>query len=120
MRRGRQPLLRRAPPQMADGQRQRVRAVGRPGRIGQLQQPANHLGDLLLAGPAVPGHRRLDLARRVQRDRNAAPRGAHDGDRASLRRAHDGTHVVLAEHALHRDGVRLMAGQPLIELNFQG
>ena len=69
-------LLRRAPPQMTDRQRQRVGGVGRPRRVGQPQQPDDHLGDLLLVRPAVPGHRRLDLARRVQRDRHPAPGGA--------------------------------------------
>jgi len=66
---GGEPGLGRAAPDVADGQGQGVGGVGRAGRIGQPQQPRHHRRDLLLVGPAVAGHRRLDLARGVQRDR---------------------------------------------------
>ena len=72
--------------------------------------------DLGLVRPAAAGHRRLDLARRVQRHRQAAPGRAHDRDRARLRRAHHRAHVVLAEHPLDRDRVRPVVGQPLLDL----
>ena len=86
------------------------------GRLGHPQQPHDHQRDLVLVGAAVAGHRRLDLARRVQGHRQAAPRGADDRDRAGLRGAHHGPHVVLAEHPLHRHRVGLVLGQPALDL----
>ena len=46
------------------------------GRRVEPQQPGHHRGDLRLVGAAAAGDRRLDLAGRVQRDRQPAPGGA--------------------------------------------
>ena len=113
---GRDPVLSAAPPQMADGQRQRVGGVRGPRRVAQPEQPHHHGRDLGLVRPAAAGHRRLHLAWGMQRDRQAAPRRAHDRHRPRLRRAHHGTDVVLAEHPLHRDRVRPVLGQPVVDL----
>src|SRR5579875_2506720 len=118
--RRRQPRPGRPPPQMADGQGERVRRVRGPGRVGKPQQPGHHARDLRLVGSAAAGDRRLDLARRVQRDRYAAPGRAQDGHRARLGRAHDRAHVVLAEHALDGDRVRPALGEPRLDLLFDG
>ena len=113
------PLLGRTAPQMADGERERVSCVGGAGRICQPQQPGHHAGHLRLVRAPAPRHRGLGLARRVQCHRNPAPRGAHDGDRARLRGAHDRAQVVLAEHALDGDRVRAVPVQPLPDLQVE-
>jgi len=69
---------------------------------------------------AIAGHGGLHLGRGVQGHRDAAARGAGDGYRAGLGGAHHGADVVLAEHALHRDGLRLPGGQPLLHLLLDG
>ena len=109
-------LMRRGAPQVADRQGERVGGVGRAWPVGHPQQPRHHHRDLVLVGPAAAGHRRLDLARRVQRDRQPAPRGADDRDRPGLRGAHHGPHVVLAEHPLHGHRVGPVLGQPALDL----
>jgi hypothetical protein len=105
-------------PQVTDRQGQGVGGVGGLGPVGHPQQPHDHQRHLVLVGPAAAGHRRLDLARRVQRHRQAAPRGAHDRHRAGLCGAHHGPHVVLAEDPLYRHRVRLVLGQPAVDLYF--
>ncbi len=107
-------------PQMADGEGQRIRAVGRPRRVSQPQQPRDHLGDLRFAGPAAAGHRGLHLARGMQRYRNPPAGRADDGNRPSLRGAHHGSDIVLAEDPLDGHGIRVMLDQPAVQLNFQG
>ena len=103
----REPGLRlRAAPDVADRQRQRV---GRIGRLRRLASPSRRVtigADLRLVGAARSGHRRLDLARRVQGDRQPGRAATSDGDGRRLRRAHDRADVVLAEHPLDGDGVR--------------
>src|SRR5215469_8232223 len=105
---------------MADSERQGVRAVGRAWRVGEPEQPRHHLSHLSLARPAGTRDCGLDLARGMERDRQAAPRGTGDGDGTCLRRAHDGPHVVLAEDALDCHRVRLMQADPAIENRLQG
>src|SRR5262245_7709128 len=104
--RGLEPGVRAAAPDVADGERQRVGGVGRPGRGVEPQQARHHRADLVLVGPPGTGDRRLDLARRVGLHRHAGPGGGEHGDGAGLRGAHDGAHVVLAEHPLDGHRVR--------------
>src|SRR5207248_2194245 len=61
--RGRDPGRRATAPHLADREGERVRGVGRPGCVGQLQQPGDHRADLRLARAARAGDRRLHLAR---------------------------------------------------------
>ena len=60
-----------AAPDVTHRQRERVGGVGRRRSLGELEQPGHHRRDLGLVGPAAAGDRRLDLARCVQRDRDA-------------------------------------------------
>ena len=86
-------------PQMADRE-----ASASPSRPGAADCPSGAAAPPSLSpAPYLPGrsgHRRLDLARRVQRDRQPAPRRAHDGDGTGLRGAHHRPDVLLAEHPL--------------------
>ena len=76
----------------------------------------HHRLDLRLVRPAVPGDRGLDLAGRVQRDRDPAASGGHHRDARDLRGAHHGAQVLLREHPLDRDGVRRVLLEPLLDL----
>ena len=55
----------------------------------------------------------------MQRDRQAASGRAQHGDTTGLGGAHDGGHVVLAEHPLHGHCIGAKPIQPLLELAFQ-
>ncbi len=112
--------MRAAAPDVADGQRQRVGGVGGPGQLGEPQQPGHHGADLRLVGAAAAGDGGLDLAGGVQRDRQAAPGGHDDGDRAGLRGAHDRADVVLAEDPLDRDRVGPVLVEPLLDAALDG
>ena len=92
--------VRATPPDVADGQRERVRRVSGLRRLHEAQQAGHHGAHLGLVGPATPRHRGLDLARRVQRDRQPATRRDQQRDAARLGGAHHRLDVVLAEHAL--------------------
>ena len=105
------------PPQVADRQRQGVGRVRRGGPLVQSQQPGHHCGHLDLVGAPVSGYGGLDLTRRVQRHGQPVARRAHDRHRPGLRRAHHGPHVVLAEYPLHRHRVRLVLGDPALDLD---
>ena len=97
--------LRRAAPELADRQRQRVGGVGRARGLGQAQQPGDHRPHLRLVRRARPGDGGLDLARRVQRHRDARPGRGDDRQPGDLRGAHHRADVVLAEHPLDGDDV---------------
>src|SRR4051794_40604477 len=105
-----------APPDLTDRQRERVGGVSGRRTLTELEDPGDHRGHLFLARPPRPGDRGLHLARCVQRDRQPAPGGHHHRHAGRLRRAHHGTNVLLGEHALDRDRVRLVLGDPLLEL----
>ena len=107
----REPGLRGRPPQVADGQRERVGGVGGLRRPVEPEQPGDHRADLVLVGAAAAGDRGLHLRRRVQHDRQAAPGGADDRHRAGLRGAHDGADVGLREDPLDGDRVGRGAGR---------
>jgi hypothetical protein len=64
-------------------------------------------------------HRGLDLTRRPQGNRDAAPRRAGDRDRGRLSGTHDGAHVVLAEDPLDRDHVGPMTREPSVDANLK-
>ena len=107
-------------PDMTDRQRQRVGGVGGLGSLGEPEQPGDHRADLGLVGPAVTGDGGLDLARRVQRDRQPAPRRRGDNDAADLGDAHHGADVVLAEDPLDGDRVRLGGVQHRLDCRLDG
>ena len=107
--RGLEPACGAPAPDVADRQGQRVGGVGRSRRLGQPQQPGDHRAHLRLVGAAAAGDRGLDLAGRVQRDREPAAGGDQQRDAAGLGRAHHGADVVLAEDPLDGDGVGLVA-----------
>jgi hypothetical protein len=86
---------------VADRQGERVRRVGGLRHGAEPENPRDHRADLRFVRRTRPGDRRLDLRRRVQRDRQPGARRRHDRHRRGLRGAHHGAHVVLAEHAFH-------------------
>ena len=111
----RHPVQHRRSPAVADGERERVGGVGRSGCLAQPEQPGDHGGHLLLAGPALTGDGRLHLAGRVEGDRQPGPRREQRDHAAGLRGAHDGAHVVLAEHPLDGDDVRPVPVDPALD-----
>ena len=108
----RQPGGRTAAPDVADGQRQGVGRVGRARRLVQPEDPADHRADLVLGGPARAGDGRLDLARRVQADRDAATGRHQHRDARGLGGSHHGLHVVLGEDPLDGHRGRPVRGDP--------
>ena len=72
----------------------------------------DHHADLGLVGAAVAGHRGLDLAGCVQRDRQPAAGRAHHRDPAGLGGAHHGADVGAREDPLDRDRVRAVLLEP--------
>ena len=106
-----QPVLGRAAPGVADGQRQGVGGVGRLGRRRQAQHAGDHQGDLLLVRAAVAGDGGLDLAGGVPGDRPVGLGGGERGDPGGLRGAHGRALVVLGEDPLDRHDVRPVLAQ---------
>ena len=108
-----------AAPDVADGQRERVGGVGGARHLAEPEQAGDHGADLGLVGAAAAGDRRLDLARRVQRDREPTACGHEEGDAAGLGGAHHRLHVVLAEDPLDRDRVGCVRVEPLLETDLE-
>ena len=101
-----------AAPDVGDRQRQRVGGVGRLGRRVEPQDAGHHRADLGLVRATAAGDRGLDLARRVQRDRQPAPGRGDHGDAAGLGGAHDRAGVGAGEDPLDRDGVGPVLVEP--------
>src|SRR5262245_13945660 len=97
-----------AAPDVADREGERVRRIGRPGRGFHPKKSRHHRGDLRLVGLTRTGDGRLYFARRIRLHRQAGLWGGQHGHRAGLRRTHHGAHVVLTEHALDGDRIRLV------------
>ena len=68
-------------PDVTHRQRERVGCIGRDRSLGRAcSNPRHHRGHLRLVGASAAGDGSLDLARRVQRDRESAPGRRDDGD----------------------------------------
>ena len=105
----REPGLRGTAPEVADRQGERVGGVGRARRLGQPSSRVTIAPTWALSARPDPVTAALTSLGRVQRDGHAGPGRGQDRQPGHLRGAHDGAHVVLAEHPLDRDDVRARA-----------
>ncbi len=105
-----------AAPHVTDRKSERVGGIGGLRRRIEPENPGHHGGHLCLVGATRTGDRGLDLARRVQSDRNAPSCRHQHRHPGGLSGAHHGLDVVLGEHALHRHRVGPVLDEPGVDL----
>jgi len=103
---------------MTDSQRKSIGSIRRLWNRVEPKQPLNHQANLSFVRPPVTSDRSLDLTGRVQRNRKPAPGRACDRNGSGLSRPHDCSDVVLAEHALNGNRIRIHFIEHLLDPTF--
>ena len=98
---------------VADRDRERVGGVVGLGRLGEPEQRADHLLDLVLGGGAAAADRHLHRLRRVVEAGDPALAGGEHRDAARLADGDRRAHVLAEVEVLERDRGRLVPGDQL-------